>query len=81
VGIGGVLALQGDAECAARLLGAAEVLREAASAAIWPANRIEYDRTLAQLLASLDAGTFASAWARGRGMSVKEAIAEVPARF
>ncbi len=77
-GIAAALIGQGEAECGARLLGAAEVLRESVGATLWPANRIEYDRNLARLHESLDETTFATAWAAGRAMSLQEAIAEVP---
>lgn len=75
-GVAGVLAAQGQAERGARLLGAAEALRETASAALWPANRIEYDRSLALLHESLDEATFVAAWAAGRSVPTDRAITE-----
>ena len=75
-GVAGVLAAQGQAERGARLFGAAEALRETVGAALWPANRIEHDRSLALLHESLDEATFAAAWAAGRMMSTERAIAE-----
>jgi predicted ATPase/DNA-binding SARP family transcriptional activator len=75
-GIAGVVTARGEGERGARLFGAAEALHERNAAAIWPANRIEYDRSLALLRASLDEATLAAAWAEGRAMSMERAIAE-----
>ncbi len=75
-GIAGVLTARGEGERGARLFGAAEALRARLAAAIWPANRIEYDRSLALLRTSLDEATLAAAWAEGRAMSMERAIAE-----
>jgi tetratricopeptide (TPR) repeat protein len=75
-GVAGVLATQGQAERGARLLGAAEALRETTRAARWPANRIEYDRSLTLLHESLDEATFGAALAAGRSMSTDRAITE-----
>ena len=71
-GIAGALIGQGEAERGARLLGAAEVLRESVGATLWPANRIEYERILARLRKALDEATLAAAWATGRAMSMQE---------
>lgn len=75
-GIAAVVAAQGEGGRGARLFGAAEALRESLGAAIWPANQIEYDRSLAQLRALLDEATFEVAWAEGRAMPTERAIAE-----
>jgi predicted ATPase/transcriptional regulator with XRE-family HTH domain/Tfp pilus assembly protein PilF len=78
-GIAGALIGHGEAERGARLLGAAEVLRESVGATMWPANRIEYDRILARLHEVLDEATVAVLWTEGRAMSMPEAIEMVPA--
>jgi predicted ATPase/class 3 adenylate cyclase len=71
----GFLALaRNDSRRAARLLGAAEILREGASATMLPYERVEYDRYLDQLRESLDPAVLESEWAAGRGMSMEEAI-------
>ena len=75
-GVAGVLAAQGQVARGARLFAAAEALRETAGAALWPANRIEHDRSLALLHESLDEATFAAAWAAGRSVSTDQAITE-----
>ena len=61
-------------ERAARLLGAAETLRELASSPMTPQERLEYDREVADLRAGMDEMTFASLWAEGRSMPVEQAI-------
>jgi tetratricopeptide (TPR) repeat protein len=75
-GVAGVLAAQGLAAHGARLLGVAETLRESAGAALWPANRIEYDRSLTLLHESLDEATFAAAWVAGQSVPTDRAITE-----
>jgi predicted ATPase/class 3 adenylate cyclase/DNA-binding CsgD family transcriptional regulator len=60
---------------AARLLGAAEVLREASKTPIGPVERPAYDGTVAALHRRLDAATFAAAWNDGRAMTPRQALA------
>jgi predicted ATPase/class 3 adenylate cyclase len=60
---------------AARLLGAAEALREAAGAPMTPFEREEYERAIAGLRAELDAEALGAAWAEGRRMTADEAAA------
>jgi len=57
---------QGQVQQGAQLLGAAEALCEASGATGWPADRIEYERSLALLHQSLGEAPFAAAWAEGR---------------
>jgi predicted ATPase/DNA-binding SARP family transcriptional activator len=60
---------------AARLFGAAAVLRELVSAPV-PARRpAEYERQITAARAMLDAATFDAAWADGRAMTPDQAIA------
>lgn len=74
-GVASVITVQGQAERGARLFGTSEVLREKVGAVLWPANRMEYDRSIAVLRDSLDDPTLAVAWAEGRATSVEQAIA------
>ena len=60
---------------AAQLLGAAEALRETSGALITPVDRADHDRTVAAVRAQLDEATFAAAWAKGRAMTLEQAIA------
>lgn len=65
---------QEQPERAAKLLGAAEALREKINIAMMPQERIEYEREVADLRAGLDESVFNSAWAQGRAMTMEEAI-------
>jgi predicted ATPase/class 3 adenylate cyclase len=60
---------------AARLFGAAETVRQAASANMLPHERAEYDAALRTLRERLDAPALENAWAEGRSLSLEEAIA------
>lgn len=73
-GVASVLVIQGQAEEGARLLGAAEALRESVDAVLWPANRMEYDRILSQLRSSMDEVALRAAWTAGRDLSIQQAI-------
>src|SRR5690606_20170706 len=73
-GFAGVAAAQADSEeearRGARLLGAAEALREAIGAPLFQPEVPRYERVAATLRAALDEATFAAAWAEGRSMTV-----------
>lgn len=62
-------------ERAARLLGAAEGLRQAIGLNYVPADQANYDWNLARVRAALTDITFALAWAEGQAMSIAEAVA------
>jgi predicted ATPase/class 3 adenylate cyclase len=64
-----------DGPRAARLLGAAEVLREVAEAPMMAIERDEYDRQVARLRDELDGPTLESAWAEGRHLTADAAVA------
>jgi DNA-binding SARP family transcriptional activator len=61
---------------AARLLGAAEALREEMGTPLSPAERPAYERLLAAVTAALDRTAFIHAWADGRSMTLDEAVDE-----
>jgi non-specific serine/threonine protein kinase len=73
----------GDLERAAKLFGAAEMILGSISSHLDFADRIEYERSLALVRGRLDDGTFKSAWAARRAMTMREAaayaVAEQPA--
>jgi tetratricopeptide (TPR) repeat protein len=79
-GIANVLTLQGHLECAGKLFGAAEAMRETAGVVLWPANQMEYERSLALLRNSMEAEKLITAWSQGRSqpveLSVQEAFGE-----
>jgi predicted ATPase/class 3 adenylate cyclase len=64
-----------DPRRAARLLGAAESLRERAGASMVGPERVEYDRHIGELRGALGTAELDPAWAAGRAMSMEEAIA------
>ena len=65
---------QEQPERAAKLFGAAEVLREKINIAMTSQERIEYDREIADLRTNMDEKAFASHWAEGRSRRMDEAI-------
>ncbi|MDQ6794307.1 MAG: hypothetical protein M3067_05740 [Chloroflexota bacterium] len=60
---------------AARLLGAAEALRELAESPILAFERPEYEVQVGHLREELDEGAFTWAWAEGREMNADDAVA------
>ena len=66
---------RGNGLRAARLLGAAEALREVAGASMSGVEREEYDSAVGRLRQELDRGSLGSAWAEGGGMSADAAVA------
>jgi len=59
---------------AARLMGAAEALREAIRAPLRPGERRDYDRDVAFVRAQLGSSLLESAWAEGHAMPLERAI-------
>ena len=66
--------LQGEPERAARLLGAADALRETIHVPMTDQEHVEYDATVAALRSELAGDAFAHAWAQGRAMDMEQAI-------
>jgi predicted ATPase/class 3 adenylate cyclase len=62
---------------AARILGAAEALREQVNSPMTPFEQPEYDREVASLREELDETSLASAWAEGRALTMGQVIAQV----
>ncbi len=56
-------------------LGAAEALREAMEAPLWPVERAGYEHSVAAMRASLGERAFATVWAEGRSMTPEQALA------
>jgi predicted ATPase/class 3 adenylate cyclase len=65
-GLAGLAAVSGAPVKAARLLGHAEALREAADASLGPFERRLHERTVAAVHEHLDAAALAEAWRNGR---------------
>jgi predicted ATPase/DNA-binding SARP family transcriptional activator len=74
MGLAGVAVGREHPERAARLFGAAEALRESVGAALWTANRIEYERNLAALRGQLDEDALADQWVHGRALTLEQAV-------
>jgi hypothetical protein len=72
--VGFLARARGDGLRAARLLGAAEALRELQGAGMLSIERAEYESELGQLRANVDPVAFERAWADGRAMTVDEAV-------
>ena len=70
-----VMSLEGEHQSAARLMGAAEALRESIFVAVEPLDDFYHDCRVERVRASLDEPTFAAAWAEGRLMTLEQAIA------
>ncbi|MFN8496646.1 MAG: adenylate/guanylate cyclase domain-containing protein [Anaerolineae bacterium] len=66
---------QGDPVRAARLLGAAEALRERVGVRMTGMERVEYDDDVAALRGQLPSAEFDAAWAAGRRMTLDDAVA------
>jgi hypothetical protein len=75
-GVAFVAGVQGQAERAVRLRGAAANLRAAIGAPLPLGSRAMYDQTKAALRAALGEDALAAAWAHGHALPLEQAIAE-----
>jgi predicted ATPase/DNA-binding CsgD family transcriptional regulator len=73
--LAGPVAAQGNAEKAARLLGASEALLEKMGLVAQAADQVEIERNEAAVREQLDEAAFEAAWGKGRAMSLEEAVA------
>jgi len=73
--LAGVAGARGQPERAARLMGAAEALRQASQAPMGAPDRTDYERFVAAARAKLDEESFAMAWAEGCAMTKEQAVA------
>jgi tetratricopeptide (TPR) repeat protein len=74
-GLAAVLAFTGQPDPAARLLGAAEALRESLGVDLAPAERETHEETAAAVRAALGEEQFSDAWRLGRELALEQAIA------
>jgi predicted ATPase len=74
-GLACAAALDGQAERAAQLLGAAEVLHDSIGMVIDPDGQLVVDHTLERARAQLSEQAFLTAWGAGRAMALEQAIA------
>ncbi len=73
-GLAAVLSLTGQAGSAARLLGAAEALRESLGVGLAPAERETHEETKLALREALGEEEFSAVWRLGRELTLDEAI-------
>jgi DNA-binding NarL/FixJ family response regulator len=74
-GLATLSAGQGEPRQAARFWGAAEALREAIGAPMYPVYRASYTQAITRIRAKLGEQAFRTAWTRGRGMTPEQALA------
>ena len=74
-GLAGVIAKQGEIVRAARLWGAAEMLRETMVTPIPPVERTLYEQAVVEARVQLGRKRFVSAWNEGRAMTIGQALA------
>ncbi len=74
-GLAGVAAAQKNPTWAARLLGAAEALRDTLGTPIPPIELPLYQRSVANTRAQLGEKAYTQAWTEGRGMNLEQALA------
>ena len=72
--LAGTSGARGRGERAARLYGAAEVLRESLAAPLLPAERPFYERHLVASRSQLDETAWEAAWSEGRAMTMEDAV-------
>ena len=75
LGLGEVVAAQHRLAWAAQLWGAAEAIRDASDIAIPPVEIADYERSVSTARVHLGEKTFAAAWAQGRSMTPRQALA------
>lgn len=73
-GLAKIASAEGNAERAARILGAAEALRQAANLPLPPSERTDYEHDITALRAKLDEAAFSNVWAEGRAMTMEQAV-------
>jgi non-specific serine/threonine protein kinase len=69
-----LVVVQGEAERAARLYGAAERAREAKSTPLSPSERTEYEPGVTAARTALGESAFAGAWSAGRALTIEQAV-------
>jgi hypothetical protein len=74
-GLAAVLAFTKRPEEAAKLLGAAEALRESLGVGLAPAEQATHDETVAAVRDALDEAHFGAAWRQGRKLTLDDAVA------
>jgi DNA-binding response OmpR family regulator len=68
--------IRAQTQRAARLFGAAELLRRTMQAPLTPSDRAHHDHTITTIRAQLGELAFATAWVEGQTLTLEQAIAE-----
>lgn len=76
-GLAFVIGMTSDGRRAARLLGAAEALREQMDAAVQVGDQPDYEQHIDAIRARLNDEEFATEWRAGRGMSLEQLVTEL----
>lgn len=74
-GLAGLMAVEGRAHQAARLLSAAEAMLSDTGAVWWPADRVEVNRAREAILSRLSEAEFAAEWAAGQSLTFDQTLA------
>jgi predicted ATPase/class 3 adenylate cyclase len=73
-GLAGLAAERGETEWAVPLLAASEALLHSFGAAWWPADRVEFERSLESTRSALEQAEFDDLWEQGEKFSLEEAV-------
>jgi non-specific serine/threonine protein kinase len=73
-GLGGVAASRGQSDKAARLLASVDALLTSMGAQLDPADRADFERSLALCRTQVDDAAFVIAWAEGQALRLEQAI-------
>ncbi|MCK4977064.1 MAG: hypothetical protein KAS36_09035, partial [Anaerolineales bacterium] len=73
-GLAGLAAERGEFKWAVPLLAASEALLTSFGAAWWPADRVEFERSLEILHSALEPEKFEALWDQGKTLSLEEAV-------
>ncbi|MGZ3616992.1 MAG: hypothetical protein ACXWOL_09035, partial [Ktedonobacteraceae bacterium] len=75
--LAGAIGMLGEAQYAARLLGASEMALERLGAFHQLNDKTEIDTIITTVHAQLDAATYQASWAKGRELTLEQAVALV----
>jgi predicted ATPase/class 3 adenylate cyclase len=74
VGFAALAAARGESALAVRLIGAADAQFRSTGAAVWPADRQEWERVVAAAKVALTEHEYAAAWTQGQGLTLDRAL-------
>jgi tetratricopeptide (TPR) repeat protein len=77
VGLAALMAAKGQAEEAIRLFSSSRSQFDALGAGVWPADRVDFERSLADARVQVDEQAFVAAWDKGQLLDLAQALAAV----